>query len=106
MNVMRIAALGAAVWLLASGAGQGPAGAGGSHDGGGAAKCRVRAKAVFWTASDWALLGEEAATETDDITPSPRVSGGCDHSDISADDDPSTFSVGDARPCGRDSSTP
>jgi len=28
-----------------------------------AAKCRVHAKAVFWTASDWALLGQELAAQ-------------------------------------------
>jgi hypothetical protein len=63
MKVMRIAALSAAVWLLASGAGQGPASAVGNRHGGAAAKCRVHAKAVFWTASDWALLGEELAKQ-------------------------------------------
>jgi len=63
MKVIRLLAAGTAVWLLAVGSGPGPASADGSHEGGVAAKCRPRAKAVFWTASDWTLLGQELAAQ-------------------------------------------
>jgi hypothetical protein len=63
MKLIRWLAASAAGGMIAVGAGSGPARGDPNYEQGPRAKCRLHAKAIFWTADDWRLLGEELAAQ-------------------------------------------
>lgn len=63
MLLIRSVAVMLATAALTSSAGPGQARAASTDRGGEPANCRLHAKAVFWTASDWPLLGRELAAD-------------------------------------------